>query len=161
MTLLVAGVALLVAAAWLTVRPWRVPGALPAYLGLCLLHCSTLTTFPTWVFWFYAVATVIVMALTRLQPDGEPDGRRTGSLYIGLGAMAGCLLGMLLGARFMMLGTVIGGAVGELAFARTPHGKWLKFSYSDFLQYFCARVLPAIVTVAMLGVAVEGFVYDI
>lgn len=159
--LLVLGIVLMAVALVLLLRHWRVPAAVPAYLGLVALHFSTYTTFPTWVFWFYAVATVLVMALSRLTPSQEPDGRQTGNLYVGLGALMGCLLGMLAGARLMMLGVALGGIAGEFAYSSTPAGKWLKFSYSNFYAYFCARVLQAIVAAAMIGVAVEGFVYDL
>ena len=160
-TLLVMGAVLMLAAVALVLRVWKVPAAVPAYVGLCLLHASTYTTFPTWVFWFYAIATVIVMALARLTPREEPDGTNTGNVYIGLGAIAGCLLGIVAGARLMMLGVVLGGIAGELAYSMTPAGKWLKFSYSNFYAYFCARVLQAIVAIAMVGVAIEGFVFDL
>ncbi len=161
MTLLIAGAVLMVLAAVLVLRVWRVPAAVPAYLGLVSLHASTYTTFPTWVFWFYAVATLIVMTITIFTPMKEPDGRQTGNLYVGLGAMAGCLLGIMIGARWMMLGVVIGAVAGEFAYSLTPAGRWLKFSLSNFFAYFCARVLQTIVAVAMIGVAVEGFVFDI
>ena len=73
--------------------------------------------------------------------------------------LAGCLLGMLVGARVMVLGVVLGAFVGQMAYSRTPEGKWLKFPTSTFIQYFCAKSLPAIVAVSMLGIAVEGFIF--
>lgn len=158
--LLVAGIICMVAALVLLFKPWIV-AALPAYVGLWLLHWSTYTTFPTWIFIFYGVATLMVMGLRYLSPKGEPDGKGTGNLYLGLGAIMGCLLGMLLDARFMVLGTIIGTILGQIAFSRTPHGKWLRFSKYNFIQYLCAKGLALVVAVAMLGIAVEGFVYDI
>lgn len=102
----------------------------------------------------------MVMGLKYMSPKGEPDGRNTGNLYIGLGAMMGCLLGMLIDARFMLLGTALGAVMGQLAFSRTPHGKWLMLSKSNFIQYLCARGLPAVVAVAMIGLGIEGFVFE-
>ena len=101
----------------------------------------------------------MVMGIRYLSPKGEPDGKTTGNLYLGLGAMMGCMLGMLLEARFMVLGTILGTILGLFAFSRTPAGKWLLFPKSNFIQYLCAKGLPVVVAVAMLGIAVEGFVY--
>ena len=158
--LLILGALFIIAAMVLVIKPWIV-AAIPAYAGLWLLHLSKYTMFTKWTFIFYGVATAMVLGLKYISPRGEPDGRTTGNLYLGLGALMGCLLGMLIDARFMLLGTVLGAIMGQLAFSRTPHGKWLMLSKSNFIQYLCARGLPAIIAVAMIGVAIEGFVYDI
>ena len=157
--LLIAGIVLLVLAVVLIFKPWYV-AALPAYAGLWLLHYSTYTTFPSWVFYFYGAATLMVMGIRYLSPKGEPDGRNTGNLYVGLGALMGCLIGMI-DARFMVLGTILGTVLGVLAYSHTPHGKWLQFSKSNFIQYLCAKGLSVVVAVAMIGLAVEGFIYDV
>ena len=73
----------------------------------------------------------------------------------------GCLLGILVEARFMVLGTILGTVLGVLAYSVTPQGRWLKFPKSNFIQYLCAKGLAVIVAVAMMGIAVEGFVFDI
>ena len=156
--LVVLGAILLVLALVMVFKPWYV-AALPAYVGICCLHWSTLATFPTWVFIFYGAATLMVMGIRYLSPKGEPDGKTTGNLYLGLGALMGCLLGMMLEARFMVLGTIIGTAMGQLAFSRTPGGKWLRFPKSNFIQYLCAKGLGIVVSVAMIGLAVEGVIY--
>ncbi|MBR5639755.1 MAG: hypothetical protein IKW83_08325 [Muribaculaceae bacterium] len=158
--LLILGSICLLAALVMVIKPWIV-AAIPAYAGLWLLHLSVYTTFPKWIFIFYGFATAMVVGLKYISPKGEPDGRNTGNLYIGLGSMMGCLLGMLVDARFMLLGTILGAVMGQLAFSRTPHGKWLMLSKTNFIQYLCAKGLPAVVAVAMIGVGIEGFVYDI
>lgn len=157
--LLILGVVCMLAALVLVIKPWFV-AAVPAYAGLWLLHLSVYTMFPKWIFVFYGIATAMVVGLKCLSPKGEPDGRSTGNLYLGLGALMGCMLGMLVEARYMLLGTILGTAMGQLAFARTPHGKWLMLSKSNFIQYLCAKGLPVIVAVAMIGVGIEGFVFD-
>ncbi len=158
--LLIAGIVLMLLALVLLFKPW-IAAALPAYAGLWLMHLSTYTTFPQWIFIFYGVTTLMVMGIKYLQPKGEPGGKSTGNLYLALGAIMGCLLGMLVEARFMVLGTILGTILGQLAFSMTPHGKWLKFPKSNFIQYLCAKGLAVIVAVAMMGLAVEGFVFDI
>ena len=158
--LLVLGVLLMLAAIVLVLKPWWV-AAVPAYAGLCCLHWSSMASFPMWIFWFYGAATLMVVGLRYLLPKGEPDGSSTGNLYLGLGAMMGCLLGMILEARFMLLGTILGTIMGEIAFLRTPSGKWLRFPKSNFIQYLCAKGLGIIVAVAMIGLSVEGIIYGI
>ena len=158
--LLISGIVLMAVALILLFKPWVV-AALPAYAGLWLLHLSTYTTFPRWIFIFYGIATLMVMGIKYLSPKGEPDGRITGNLYVSLGALMGCLLGILVEARFMVLGTILGTVLGVLAYSVTPQGRWLKFPKSNFIQYLCAKGLAVIVAVAMMGIAVEGFVFDI
>ena len=68
------------------------------------------------------------------------------------------MLGMILGARVMVLGTVLGALVGEFAYSRTPAGRGIRQPAAVFLRYFGAKGLPAIVTVAIIGLAVEGFI---
>ena len=97
--LLIAGLVLMAITLVLVLKPWWV-AAVPAYVGLWCLHWSSYTSFPRWVFIFYG-----------------------GNLYLGLGAMMGCLLGMIVEARFMVLGTILGTVMGQLAFSRTPGGK--------------------------------------
>ena len=135
--LLIAGIVLMLLALVLLFKPW-IAAALPAYAGLWLMHLSTYTTFPQWIFIFYGVTTLMVMGIKYLQPKGEPGDKSTGNLYLALGAI-----------------------MGQLAFSMTPHGKWLKFPKSNFIQYLCAKGLAVIVAVAMMGLAVEGFVFDI
>ena len=158
--LLIAGLVLMAITLVLVLKPWWV-AAVPAYVGLCCLHWSSYTSFPRWVFIFYGVATLMVVGIRYLSPKGEPDGKSTGNLYLGLGAMMGCLLGMIVEARFMVLGTILGTVMGQLAFSRTPGGKWLLFPKSNFIQYLCAKGLGIVVAIAMVGLAVEGFVYDV
>ena len=156
--LLIFGLVLMAVALVLVLKPWWV-ASVPAYVGLCCLHWSAATTFPSWIFMFYGVATLMVVGIRYLSPKGEPDGKSTGNLYLGLGALMGCLLGMLVEARFMVLGTILGTVMGEIAFTRTPGGKWLRFPKSNFIQYLCAKGLGIVVAVAMLGLAIEGFVF--
>ncbi len=156
--LLILGIIFMLAAIVLVIKPWWV-AAVPAYAGLWCFHWSTVATFPSWIFIFYGAATLMVMGIRYLSPKGEPDGKSTGNLYLGLGAMMGCLLGMMVEARFMVLGTIIGTIMGQIAFSRTPGGKWLRFPKSNFIQYLCAKGLAIVVAVAMIGLAVEGFVY--
>ena len=149
---------MLLAALVLLFHPWKVVAAIPAFLGMVLLHLSYFIAVKTSTFLFWGVATALVAGLAYMSPPGEPDGQRASNLYIGSSAIAGCLLGMIVGARIMVLGVVIGAFVGQLAYSRTPAGRWMQQPVATFAQYFAAKCLPAIVAVAQVGIAIEGFI---
>lgn len=163
-TLLIIASALLIVAAALTIKPRQVAAAAPAWAAMMLLYWAGYiqpATLPVWKIAMWTLATAIVVMLKRYQPSGEPDRHGTGSLYVGLAAMAGALLGVAMGPSYVLLGTIVGAAVGLMAYSRTPRGKWIKFASSTFIQYFCARCLPTIVAVAMLGISVESVLFYI
>lgn len=155
--LLVLGVASLTAALWLLFRPGRVVAAIPAFVGMLLLHWSYFIAVKTVTFFFWGTATAMVAALAYMSPEGEPDGQRASNLYISASAIAGCLLGMIVGARVMVLGVVLGAFVGQMAYSRTPAGRWMREPAATFAKYFAAKCLPAIVAVAQVGIAIQGF----
>ena len=134
--------------------------AVPAFIGLVLLHFSYRIAVPWMTFAFWGVATLLTVGLFLLSPRGEPDGHRSSNLYIGFTAMAGGLLGILLAPRVMVLGVVLGAVMGQLAYSRTPAGKWMLNPSSQFWRYFAAKSLPAIVAVAIVCIAIMGIVID-
>ncbi|MBQ9820552.1 MAG: hypothetical protein IJM58_00340 [Muribaculaceae bacterium] len=157
--LLIAGVACLIAALVLVLWP-RWVAAVPAYVGLWLMHWSYYIAVPTLTFIFWGIATFITVGLFYLSPSGEPDGHSSSNLYVGFTAMAGGMLGILLAPRLMVLGVVLGAAFGQLAYSRTPAGKWMLSPSTLFVRYFAAKCLPAIVAVAIVCIAVMGIVID-
>ena len=157
--LLIAGVACLIAALVLVLWP-RWVAAVPAYVGLWLMHWSYYIAVPTLTFIFWGIATFITVGLFYLSPSGEPDGNSSSNLYVGFTAMAGGMLGILLAPRLMVLGVVLGAAFGQLAYSRTPAGKWMLSPSTLFVRYFAAKCLPAIVAVSIVCIAVMGIVID-
>ncbi len=157
--LLVAGVACLIAALALVFWP-RWVAAVPAYAGLLLMHLSYYIAVPGMTFAFWGIATLITVGLFYLSPSGEPDGNRSSNLYVGFTALAGGMLGILLAPRVMVLGVVLGAAVGQLAYSRTPAGKWMLNPSTLFWRYFAAKCLPAIVAVSIVCIAIMGLVID-
>jgi len=157
--LLVAGLICLIAALVLVLRP-RWVAAVPAFIGLLMLHLSYYIAVPTMTFAFWGLATLICVGLFYLSPSGEPDGNRSSNLYIGFTAMAGGMLGIMLAPRFMVLGVILGAAMGQLAYSRTPAGKWMLTPSSQFWRYFAAKCLPAIVAVSIACIAVMGILID-
>ena len=159
LTLLIAGILCLVAALWFVLRP-RWVAAVPAFIGLVLMHLSYYIAVPMTTFVFWGIATLITVALFYLSPSGEPDGHTASNLYVGFSAMAGGMLGMLLAPRIMVLGVILGAAMGQLAYSRTPAGKWMLFPSTMFWRYFAAKCLPAIVAVSIVCIAIMGIVID-
>jgi hypothetical protein len=157
--LLIAGVACLVVALLLVLSP-RWVAAVPAYAGMALLHWSYTIDVKTMTFIFWGIATLITVGLFYLQPSGEPDGHRSSNLYVGFTAMAGGMLGILLAPRVMVLGVILGAAMGQLAYSRTPAGKWMLFPSTQFWRYFAAKCLPAIVAISIVCIAVMGIVIE-
>lgn len=157
--LLATGVICLILALALVLWP-RWVAAVPAFIGLLLMHWSYYIAVPTMTFVFWGVATLIVVALFYLLPSGEPDGNRSSNLYIGFTAMAGGMLGIMLAPRIMVLGVILGAAMGQLAYSRTPAGKWMLNPSTMFWHYFKAKSLPAIVAVSIVCIAVMGVVID-
>lgn len=157
--LLIAGVIALIIALVLVLSPkWT--AAVPAYVGLWLMHWSYYIAVPTMTFVFWGIATLITVGLYYLSPSGEPDGNKSSNLYVGFTAMAGGMLGILLAPRIMVLGVVLGAVVGQLAYSRTPAGRWMMTPSSLFWKYFAAKCLPAIVAVSIVCIAVMGIVID-
>lgn len=157
--LLVVGILCLVAALALVLRPKWV-AAVPAFIGLIALHYSYFIAVPKLTFIFWGIATLITIGLFYLSPKGEPDGHTASNLYVGFTAMAGGMLGILLAPRIMVLGVVLGAAMGQLAYSRTPAGKWMLTPSTQFWRYFAAKCLPAIVAVSIVCIAVMGAVID-
>ncbi len=158
--LLIAGVACLAAALVLVLWP-RWVAAVPAYAGLWLMHWSYYISVPSLTFIFWGIATAITIGLFYLSPSGEPDGNRSSNLYIGLTAMAGGMLGIMFAVpRIMVLGVILGAAMGQLAYSRTPAGKWMLTPSVQFWRYFAAKCLPAIVAVSIVCIAIMGIVID-
>lgn len=157
--LLIAGVACLIAALALVFWP-RWVASVPAFVGLVLMHLSYYIAVPTLTFVFWGIATAITIGLFYLSPSGEPDGNRASNLYVGFTAMAGGMLGILLAPRVMVLGVVLGAALGQLAYSRTPAGKWMLNPSTLFWRYFAAKCLPAIVAIAIVCIAIMGIVIE-
>ena len=157
--LLIAGALCLALSLVLVFWP-RWVAAVPAFLGLVLMHWSYYIAVPKMTFIFWGIATFITVALYYLSPSGEPDGHRSSNLYIGMTSLAGGMLGILLAPRIMVLGVIIGALVGQLAYSRTPDGKWMVSPSTMFLRYFAAKCLPVIIAVSIVCITVMGLVID-
>ena len=131
--------------------------ALTAYVGLLLLYFSECINLTDNSLLFWGIASLLASGIAILSPRKEPNGGRHGNRYLLLGATAGLLVGMSIDASVMTLSAIIGTILGQLFYCRTPSGKWIKFSFHIFIRYLCSVGLKIIVSIAIAGVAVMGF----
>ena len=139
----------------------KLPASVAAYAALVALHFSTHICLPANTFLFWGAATLIAVAIDRLSPRDAPSEVTAGNSYLAVGGVAGMLIGMSVEASVMVLCTLVGTLFGQLVYCRTVKGRWMRFPSSIFIRYFCARGLKIIVAVAMLGIAVEGFIMNL
>ena len=155
------GLVCLGVALFLVLRPVSckfLPAALPAWVGMLLLHLSTSIYLKDWVLPFWGLATLVVIGLRLASPSGEPDGKRVSNIYVGMSAIAGGMLGIIVSPTVLVLGVVLGACIGTFAYGRTPAGAWLNFPSRTFVQYLAAKALPIVVAVSIIGIALEGYI---
>lgn len=150
------GLVCMAAAIYFLFRP-HFPAAIAAYIGMIMLHVSTYIFLTTNALIFWGCACLIVGLLHMLLPKGEPAASKASNRYIALAGLAGMTVGLAVHPNFMVIGCILGCFLGLFAYTRTPYGSWLKFPTFTFIQYFCAKGLPAIVAIAIIGIALEGF----
>lgn len=151
-TLTILGLAALLAALITLFISWRWSAA-AAFAGMCLITLGNPGVARPMMLIFWGIAAVLVVAVNYMLPPTVADGRM-GIGYIAGGALLGTLVGYLIGPGAMVLCDVIGVFLGALAFSRTPRGRHLDFPSSKFIQYLCAKGLPAAVTLAIIAYSV-------
>ncbi len=151
--LLVAGILLMASSLYFCIRP-HIPAVIPAYCGLWLMQGSGILAFPGVMLSYWGAMVVVVIIITSMLP--QPLVKATqGMVHITVGTLAAMLIGATIGYAPMIIGAVVGAAAGATVFARTPKGAALKFPSARFLQYFCAKGLPTIIAVSLIGIAIE------
>lgn len=151
--LIILGATFMLSGFALCIRP-IIPGVLISYIGMFMLHY--VTAIPSTSLTFWGIATLLILGIDFLSPKTK-NGFEIGAVYLGIGTLAGMLIGLAIDSTLTVAGAFVGAVIGELAFARTPHGKHLLFHSSTIIHYFCARGLRIIVTVSMIGVVINEF----
>lgn len=124
-----------------------------AFLGLCCAGMLPGEHFSVTVYVFWGLAMLIAVALGLMLPPSVTRSR-IGMSYICGASFAGMLVGLALSSHAAVVaGAFAGAALGGVAFAKTPSGKVLEFPTSKFLNYLCAKGLPAVVTMSIIGTA--------
>ena len=155
---IILGVLCLLAGLVLMFRP-VIPASIATYAAMWLFHLSYRITVAERTFIFWGAATFLLMTIARMKPKSEPESA-TANAYIALASLAGMLLAMTVSANVMLLGVLLGAVVGMIAFVNTPKGKFIGFSTSTFIHYFCSSGLPIAVAVSMVGIIIEGFLLN-
>lgn len=153
MLLLTAGVAMLALSVFLCIRPY-IPAALTAYASLWLLQWSGTVIFPTSTLSYWGIMVLIVVVVTSMLP--APLAKATqGMVHITVSAIAGMVLCMAIHHAAMIPGAFTGALAGTLFYSRTAAGKALQFPSSRFVQYFCAKGLPVVITISLIGIVLR------
>lgn len=135
----------------------RFPSSTAAYLSMICMALSGVPYFDAKVLIFWGVATLIVFGLEMLQPRAL-TATRHGHAYVAAGTVVGALLGYLASptASAIILGAALGAFFGTMAFMRTPKGTRFAVASSEFMQYLCAKGLPAVVAISMVTLTVAS-----
>jgi hypothetical protein len=151
-TWLVVGLLFMAVSLLLVVRPYF-PASATAYAGLWLLKWSGVIHPSDWLLTSWGIAVGIVLIIEMMQPRSLARCTN-GMMHIGVGVFVGMMVG-LTGFSYlsMVVGAAVGGLAGGVVYARTPAGKALRFPSRQFFQYLCAKGMPAVVAVTLIGIA--------
>lgn len=131
----------------------RFPSSLCAFAALLILYFTGLSPLTSTAIVYWAIATAIVLGLDFLQPRVLTATRR-GHAYVAAATLAGTLLGVV--ASPTTAAAIIGGAagafLGAMAYMRTPASPRYPVASSQFVQYLCAKGLPAVVACSMAAI---------
>lgn len=133
----------------LTFIPWRWT-VLAAYATLWLCYLGEPGAAYPALLIFWGVAALIVTGLNILLPR-QVVSSRVGVGYFAGGALTGLVLGLLIAAQWMVIGSAVGAILGAMAYSRTPAGSELGFPSRRFFNYLCAKALPIVVSLSMAG----------
>lgn len=128
------------------------PSSIFTFGGLLVSHFSGLMTFDSNTLWFWGVSSVFVVMLYMLLPrEVSRSGR--GQWYLALGALAGAMIGVVLGKMiWLTVATAVGVALGALMFARTSNARDMADDQKKLFNYFLAKGLPLTINFCMLGI---------
>lgn len=131
-------------------RRWN---CLLSFIAIALIYFLGQTGMPSQILWFWGTSALLGWGICILLPQ-QVMNSRFGLNYIATGALAGTFVGMLISAAGMVIGSLLGAFCGALAFSRTPAGRNLAFPSKKFLNYLCAKGLPAVVCMCVLAITV-------
>lgn len=128
----------------------RFPAVVTGLLGLLCMHFAGAPFCDSKTIIFWSAASTIVLMLGILQPKAL-TAMRQGHSYIAAGAFIGALLGFIAAnvVAAIIFGSALGAFLGAVAYNRTPKGPHIPFSSRQFIQYLCAKGLPAVVSCSM------------
>lgn len=143
-------------------------GPIASFLALTAVYGSSTLLIPVNMLLTWLCITLVISAVSAMQPP-EVMSQHRGMGYMCLGALGGMALG-LTGYSFgatgnavyalMVLGTLLGTAIGYVLFTRTPAGQALRQSRSRFVSYLLAKGFPVAIAVMQLGVVLTLLIME-
>lgn len=131
----------------------RIWAPLLTIAGLSLLYfAGPESDFSQNQYWFWAIAALIAAGINFMLPPAIAS-QRAGVSYIAGGALVGAAVGVLISSASMIVGSVLGAFFGSWAYSRTPAGRILDFPSRRYVNYICAKGLPAIVVMCAFAEA--------
>lgn len=155
---LISGIVLLVGAIIFCYRP-VIPAALLSYAAMWTLSYGNHIPMLKDTLMFWGVATMIVLIINSSATQSAHDNSGLG--YITIGALTGCVLGMLTFKGGIIIGAAIGAMLGLTAFCRTPKGSHIKLPSKAFISQLAAKGLPIIVAMSIFGTTIDSLLHSL
>ena len=131
----------------------RIPSVAAAWAALLLAHLSGVPYISGKVLLFWGIASAIVLMLNYLQPKALAQ-TRAGLPFIVtntiVGAAVGCACAPV--AAAIIIGAIIGAFLGAVIYMRLPKSPAMSIGSPEFIQYLCAKGLPAVVTCSQAAI---------
>ena len=135
----------------------KLPGTLLCYLGIVLLHYSSIAEFSVHFFIKWGVLVIAVQGLDYLIPDW--GNRKFGGSKKGMwGSMIGMLAGIYFGPVGIISGAVAGAFVGEL-FAGKESNQAIYQAIGSFAFFILGNISQLIVAGILIYYYVENLSY--
>ena len=137
----------------------KLPGTALSYLGIILLHYSSLAEFPVTFFIRWGVFVIIVQGLDYLIPTW---GKRKfgGSMKGVWGGLIGMLALMYFGTYGIIFGAVAGAFIGEL-FAGKESNEAIHKAFSSFVFFILGTISQLIIAGGLLYYYLDNLLYVI
>ncbi len=135
----------------------KLPGTILSYLGIVLLHYSTLTQYSVHFFIRWGLLIIAVQGLDYLLP--EWGKRRFGGSKRGVwGSLIGMLAGMYFGKLGIVGGAIIGAFVGEL-FAGKKSNNAIHHHIGAFAVFILGTISQLIIAGIFLYRYIDAILY--
>lgn len=133
----------------------RAPLAAWCAYAFLILSSAKVPTWQSVAFW--GAAAAIAFSINMLLPQ-HISRARIGLGYIAGASLAGTFAGILLSQAGMILGAAAGAFIGALAFSRTPQGAEIRYPFSKFINYVCAKSMPTVITACICGLSAMNII---
>ena len=132
------------------------PGIPLSYLGIILLHLSSIVQFSSGFLIILGVAVVVVQLLDFIIPVWGT--KKTGGSKAGVrGSVIGLMVGFFMGPWGIITGPFIGALIGELLVGKTSQ-KAIKAAFGTFLGLLTGTILKLVLAGIMIYYYIETLI---